>query len=300
MLADRGDHGGALRHRAAATVPPDAALAVELEGLAERLARHPASRAEAADVALLAARFTPTPSEQTRLRLLAAHHAGASKALAIVSELEGQDLDPDDRVRCLLIRIEHDDASTGQGIFRRSTPTSTTYLSALEDLEDADLSTPVAHQVENWRAWLAMETLHRPALERAVALLERRRAEPDDWEWSLTSGPGADLPRRARSRRAPPARRGRAQRRNRPCRAASGPADQLGGRARLAAGGRRRSRRAVPPYGPDPSGPPANPRTSSRLPSSAPNEPAEKAGGTTPTRCCAKPSTCRACWGRRT
>ncbi len=188
VLADRGDPGGALRHRAAATVPPDAALAVELEALADRLARHPASRAEAADVALLAARFTPTPSERTRLRLLAAHHAGASRALAIVAELEGQDLHPDDRVRCLLIRIEHDDTSAGQGSLGRSTPTSTTYLPALEDLEGVDLGTPVAHQVENWRAWLAMERLDRPALERAVALLERRHAEPDDWEWSLTLG----------------------------------------------------------------------------------------------------------------
>ena len=188
VLAQRGDPGGALRHRAAATVPPDAALAVELEDLARQLARHPASRAEAADVTLLAARFTPTPSEQTRLRLLAAHQAGASTALAIVSELEGKHLNPDDRVRCLLIRIEHDDTSTGQGIFRRSTPTSTTYLPALEALEGADLSTPVAHQVENWRAWLAMETLDRPALERAVARLERRRTDPSDWEWSLTLG----------------------------------------------------------------------------------------------------------------
>lgn len=188
VLSARGDHAGALRHRAAATVPPDDALAGQLEGLAQRLAVRPASRAEASDVALLAARFTSAVGEQVRRRLLAASYAGTARALAIVADLERQDLDPDDRVRCLLIRIEHDDASAGQGIFRRSTPTSSAYLAALEELENAPLTHPVARQVENWRAWLSMETLDRPALERAVDLLERRGADPDDWEWSLSLG----------------------------------------------------------------------------------------------------------------
>lgn len=58
----------------------------------------------------------------------------------------------------------------------------------LEEFDTAALSEPVARQVENQRAWLAMELLDRRALERAVAVLDRRRAGPADWEWSLTMG----------------------------------------------------------------------------------------------------------------
>ncbi|MEZ5186546.1 MAG: LuxR C-terminal-related transcriptional regulator [Candidatus Nanopelagicales bacterium] len=177
-----------LRHRAASAAAPDLGLASDLEDYARRLAVHPASRAAAGEAALLAAQFAGDPAQRTRLRLAAASYAGASRARGIVEELLAGDLTDDDRARCLLILVEHDDDSIGQGMFRRSSARSADAASQLDALDRLRLSSDVAVQVDNWRAWLAMETLDRSSLLSAVRRLEARASPDDGWEALVARG----------------------------------------------------------------------------------------------------------------
>lgn len=177
-----------LRHRAASATAPDPGLAVDLEDYAQRLAAHPASRSAAGELALLAAQFAGDAAERTRLRLLAASFAGAGRARGIVEELLAGDLSDDDRARSLLILVENDDHSIGQGMFRRSSARSADAASQLDALDGLTLSPEVAAQVDNWRAWLAMETLDRSALLSAVDRLEARASPDDGWEALVARG----------------------------------------------------------------------------------------------------------------
>jgi DNA-binding CsgD family transcriptional regulator len=187
VTAEKGDDV-CLRHRAASSTVPDPDLARDLEHYAHRLATRPASRSAAGEVALLAAQFCGDRSERTRLELEAASFAGPGRARGIVEGLLAGDLEDDDRARCLLVLMENDDSSIGQGMFRRSSTRSADAALQLEALEDLALSPAVAVQVDNWRAWLAMETLDRAALIRAVERLEARAAPDDGWETLVARG----------------------------------------------------------------------------------------------------------------
>ena len=115
LLTERGEHSAALRHRVASTTPPDLDLSSALEEFATALARTPASRSDASDVALVAAQFAPERADRVRLRLLAADLSGSDRALSIVADVEGLDLSADERARALLVRLRHDDASNRSG-----------------------------------------------------------------------------------------------------------------------------------------------------------------------------------------
>ena len=98
-LLGRGDPEGSLRHRAASTSPPDQDLSDELRTMAERLDRTPGARAEAGEVALVAARFATTPEARQALLLMAAQCSEGERALAIVRELEREPLTPTSELR---------------------------------------------------------------------------------------------------------------------------------------------------------------------------------------------------------
>ena len=187
VLAGREDDA-ALRHRTAATLPPDPALSAELEAYATRLAGSPAARVQAGEVGLLAAQFAAQPGERVRLRLWSAQCLGGTRACAIVDGLDPQGLSADDSAKRVLIHMENDDESIGQGMFRRSSSSSADTAAQLAALDTARLSPEMAAVLDNWRAWLAMETLDREGLEAAVERLAAHRRQPDDWEGLVALG----------------------------------------------------------------------------------------------------------------
>jgi DNA-binding CsgD family transcriptional regulator len=177
VLSERGDTAAALRHRAACTIPPDADLAAELEALAEDLVGIPAARAEAAEAALLAARFTPDPAERARLQVLAAETSGSPHSLALVRGLEAQPLPPDLRARCTFARVTYDDYAHPDEV-----------RAALEALDALPLDPQLRHRLDDHLIGHAIATLDLAGVRRIAERIEADCGDGGRWPQLMAAG----------------------------------------------------------------------------------------------------------------
>lgn len=177
VLAERGDRRGALRHRAAAVTPPDRELAKELEALAAGLADLSETRSEAAQFALIAARFADGREDRSRLTVLAAEWGERGQAVALATSLEAEDLAPDLRARATLVRVDHE-----------AYPSQDAVLAALSALQPLALSAEVRHNLDSHRLDHAISTLDLATVRSIGTTLAREADADDSWMRLMSAG----------------------------------------------------------------------------------------------------------------